>query len=39
MPAPWIGISAVLTLASLLSVLIFASEAARDAFDPRKTLA
>ena len=35
--APWIGISAVVTLASLLSVLIFASEAARDAFDPRKT--
>ena len=37
--APWIGIAGVLTLATLLSLVIFASEAARDAFDPRKTLA
>ena len=36
--APWIGIAGVLTLATLLSLVIFASEAARDAFDPRKTL-
>lgn len=34
--APWLGISAFLSLAVLLSLLIFIGEAARDAFDPRK---
>lgn len=33
--APWLGISAFLTLSFMLSMLIFAGEAARDAFDPR----
>jgi microcin C transport system permease protein len=35
--APWLGITAFLVLAVLLSLLIFIGEAARDAFDPRKT--
>ena len=35
--APWLGISAFLTLAVMLSLLIFIGEAVRDAFDPRKT--
>lgn len=34
--APWLGISAFLVLALMLSLLIFIGEAARDAFDPRK---
>jgi microcin C transport system permease protein len=34
--APWLGITAFLVLAVLLSLLIFIGEAARDAFDPRK---
>jgi microcin C transport system permease protein len=34
--APWLGITAFAVLASLLSVLIFIGEAARDAYDPRK---
>lgn len=34
--APWLGISAFLILALMLSLLIFIGEAARDAFDPRK---
>ncbi len=33
--APWLGISAFIVLALLLSLLIFIGEAARDAFDPR----
>lgn len=33
--APWIGIAAFLTLALMLSLLVFIGEAARDAFDPR----
>ncbi|MCP4745261.1 MAG: ABC transporter permease [Desulfobacteraceae bacterium] len=33
--APWIGISTFITLALLLSLLVFIGEAARDAFDPR----
>ena len=33
--APWIGISAFVVLASMLTLLIFVGEAARDAFDPR----
>ncbi|HKJ94598.1 MAG TPA: ABC transporter permease [Gammaproteobacteria bacterium] len=36
--APWLGITAFLTLAIMLSLLVFIGEAARDAFDPRKTL-
>ncbi len=35
--APWLGISAFLTIAIMLSLLIFIGEAVRDAFDPRKT--
>jgi microcin C transport system permease protein len=34
--APWLGITAFLTLSTLLSLLIFIGEAVRDAFDPRK---
>jgi microcin C transport system permease protein len=34
--APWLGITAFLVLAIMLSLLIFVGEAARDAFDPRK---
>jgi len=34
--APWLGISAFVVLALMLSLLIFIGEAARDAFDPRK---
>ncbi len=37
--APWLGISAFVSLAFLLSLLIFIGEAVRDAFDPRKYLA
>ena len=36
--APWLGISGFVTLAVMLSLLIFIGEAVRDAFDPRKTL-
>jgi len=35
--APWLGITAFVVLALLLSLLIFVGEAARDAFDPRRT--
>ena len=35
--APWLGITAFMVLAVMLSVLIFIGEAVRDAFDPRKT--
>src|SRR5699024_3996056 len=34
--APWLGISGFVSLAVLLSLLIFIGEAVRDAFDPRK---
>jgi len=34
--APWLGLSAFVTLALMLSLLVFAGEAIRDAFDPRK---
>ena len=34
--APWLGITAFLVLALMLSLLIFIGEAVRDAFDPRK---
>ncbi|MBW2028400.1 MAG: ABC transporter permease [Deltaproteobacteria bacterium] len=35
--APWLGITAFMVLAVMLSLLIFIGEAVRDAFDPRKT--
>lgn len=35
--APWLGLSAFFTIATLLSLLIFIGEGVRDAFDPRKT--
>ncbi len=35
--APWLGISSFLSIAVLLSLLIFVGEAVRDALDPRKT--
>ncbi|MDX6748832.1 ABC transporter permease [Geminicoccaceae bacterium 1502E] len=35
--APWLGLSAFLVLAVMLSLLVFIGEAVRDAFDPRKT--
>jgi microcin C transport system permease protein len=34
--APWIGIATFITLALLLSLLVFIGEAARDAFDPHR---
>ncbi len=34
--APWLGMSAFIIIALLLSLLIFIGEAVRDAFDPRK---
>ena len=34
--APWLGISAFVTLALMLTVLVYIGEAVRDAFDPRK---
>ena len=37
--APWLGITAFLTFAIMLSLLVFIFEAVRDAFDPRKTFA
>ncbi len=36
--APWLGLTAFLALAIALTLLVFIGEAARDAFDPRKTL-
>jgi microcin C transport system permease protein len=35
--APWLAITAFVVLATLLSLVVFIQEAARDAFDPRKT--
>ncbi|MCW5729300.1 MAG: ABC transporter permease [Alphaproteobacteria bacterium] len=35
--APWLGLTAFMSLAVMLSLLIFVGEAVRDAFDPRKT--
>ena len=37
--APWLGVTGFLTLAIMLSLLIFIGEAVRDAFDPRKNIA
>lgn len=34
--APWLGITAFLVLGGVLTLLIFAGEAVRDAFDPRR---
>ncbi|WP_092024165.1 ABC transporter permease [Marinobacter zhejiangensis] len=34
--APWLGISAFVSLALMLTLLVFVGEAVRDAFDPRK---
>ncbi|MEL7186836.1 MAG: ABC transporter permease [Pseudomonadota bacterium] len=34
--APWLGLTTFFTLAVMLTLLIFAGEAVRDAFDPRK---
>jgi len=34
--APWLGLTAFLVLAVMLSLLIFVGEAVRDAFDPRR---
>ncbi|MSO77110.1 MAG: ABC transporter permease [Alphaproteobacteria bacterium] len=36
--APWLGLTAFIVLALMLSLLIFVGEAVRDAFDPRKTV-
>ncbi|WP_275787216.1 ABC transporter permease [Pararhizobium gei] len=35
--APWLGLTAFVVMSVMLSLLIFVGEAARDAFDPRKT--
>jgi microcin C transport system permease protein len=35
--APWLGITAFMTVGLMLTLLIFIGEAVRDAFDPRKT--
>ncbi|MEM7219409.1 MAG: ABC transporter permease [Pseudomonadota bacterium] len=35
--APWIGISVFITLAVMMTLLIFIGEAVRDAFDPRRS--
>jgi microcin C transport system permease protein len=35
--APWLGLTGFITVAAMLSLLIFIGEAVRDAFDPRKT--
>ncbi|MEM7642586.1 MAG: ABC transporter permease [Pseudomonadota bacterium] len=35
--APWLGITAFVTFAIMLSLLVFIFEGVRDAFDPRKT--
>jgi microcin C transport system permease protein len=37
--APWLGISAFVVLAGMLSLLVFVGEAVRDAFDPRRATA
>ncbi|MBU2966516.1 ABC transporter permease [Amphritea atlantica] len=35
--APWLGLTAFVSLSIMLTLLIFIGEAVRDAFDPRKT--
>jgi len=34
--APWLGLTAFITLAGMLTLLVFVGEAIRDAFDPRR---
>jgi len=36
--APWLGLSVFVTLATMLTLLIFVGEGVRDAFDPRRTI-
>lgn len=36
--APWLGLTGFFVIGGLLTLLIFIGEAARDAFDPRKTM-
>jgi microcin C transport system permease protein len=36
--APWLGLTAFFVIALMLSLLVFAGEAVRDALDPRKTM-
>lgn len=36
--APWLGLTGFFVLAGLLTLIIFVSEAVRDAFDPRKVV-
>jgi len=36
--APWLGFTAFIALAIMLSLLVFIGEAVRDAFDPRKNI-
>jgi len=36
---PWLGLTAFLAIAGMLTLLVFVGEAMRDAFDPRKTFA
>jgi microcin C transport system permease protein len=35
--APWLGLTGFIVISTMLSLLVFAGEAVRDAFDPRKT--
>ena len=37
--APWLGLTGFFVVAAMLSLLVFAGEAVRDAFDPRKSFA
>jgi microcin C transport system ATP-binding protein len=37
--APWLGFTGFITIALMLSLLVFIGEAVRDAFDPRKAFA
>lgn len=37
--APWLGLTGFASISIMLSLLVFAGEAVRDAFDPRKTFA
>ncbi|MYD42563.1 MAG: ABC transporter permease [Gammaproteobacteria bacterium] len=36
--APWLGLAGFVTLAVMLTLLVFVGEAVRDAFDPRRSL-
>jgi microcin C transport system permease protein len=36
---PWLGLTSFITIAGMLTLLVFVGEALRDAFDPRKTFA